>query len=137
MVLFNNVASHRDTLKHDAQNQGKKPDVGLAAFRDLIDQFEHIECRIHQALYSDALAFDREEAVESTWFWLNVLHRFGTHAVFAAFIDGKESTSTVHVTAGPGAGKPVERWEHEPMRSPKRYLNKLRNERKTRSRKAP
>ena len=133
--FFNRLGSHRDSRRHETENRGEEFDAGataIHALRDFIDQFEHIECRIHQMLSSDELNANREEALEHVWVWLNILYRFATYSIIATFIDGKQTTSTVHVTVGLTTGETSERWEHEPMQSPKRFLRKLRNERANR-----
>ncbi len=134
--FFNQLGSLRDARKHEAESHGEEFDAdatSIHALRDFIDQFEHIECRIHQMLFSGALKKNREEALENVWIWLNVLYRYATYAIIATFIDGKASTSTVQVIVNLTTGETSESWEHEPMRSPKVFLKKLRNEREKRN----
>ena len=61
MVFFNELDSRKDVRRHEAETQGKEFDASAElqdVFRDFVGQFEHIELRIHQELYSDALTTD-------------------------------------------------------------------------------
>lgn len=130
--LINHLGSIRDSRRHAAEKVGDDFDPNtelLRVFRDFVDRFEHIECRIHQELYSGELISKRERAIEDAWFWLNVVYRFATYAIVATYIDGKQDITTVTIRHKLSTGETTEDWTHKPMRFPRNFLRRQRRRR--------